>query len=365
MLRHAHHAATAPKASSNLHAAPGSQLLRGKVDARRSTTATTQHQQRSSTAASSSSSSSSDAGAAPYRRLMFLPDGRWFMATTSSGDDGDEPILGDSWVMRSGGALAATAWGATIPGLVPLRPQATGVVPFGAAAEDGSSYSADGARVVVLPVVAARARGGRAVAALPETTCTGIVPFKAMLDDCGPPPPELPELDGRTCTAIVPVAVGCDADSLDEDDDAVDALLGGRLRRRWQQQPGGQGLGAVYETFNDASKNPRRTAKIRFSCKRCGATTIKPVNPHAWATGTVFAKCGGCQVTHKLIDNLKLFHELNGPVFNEAPPPPGADKGDATPGACDNGLPDVGGGAPPLRLRLPSELPWPPHNNLN
>lgn len=36
--------------------------------------------------------------------------------------------------------------------------------------------------------------------------------------------------------------------------------------------------------------------QIKFKCKRCGATTIKPVNPHAWATGTVFAKCGCCQV---------------------------------------------------------------------
>jgi ribosomal protein S27E len=30
--------------------------------------------------------------------------------------------------------------------------------------------------------------------------------------------------------------------------------------------------------------------QIKFKCKRCGATTIKPVNPHAWTSGTVFAK---------------------------------------------------------------------------
>jgi hypothetical protein len=36
--------------------------------------------------------------------------------------------------------------------------------------------------------------------------------------------------------------------------------------------------------------------QIKFKCKRCGATTIKPINPHAWASGSVFAKCGCCQV---------------------------------------------------------------------
>jgi hypothetical protein len=63
------------------------------------------------------------------------------------------------------------------------------------------------------------------------------------------------------------------------------------------------------------STSPRRTARIRFTCRRCGATTQRPVNPHAWRRGTVFATCGGCGVTHKLVDNLNLFHELSGPVF--------------------------------------------------
>lgn len=35
----------------------------------------------------------------------------------------------------------------------------------------------------------------------------------------------------------------------------------------------------------------------------------------------MFARCGKCHVTHKLIDNLKLFHEMSGPVF-ETPAPP-------------------------------------------
>ena len=56
--------------------------------------------------------------------------------------------------------------------------------------------------------------------------------------------------------------------------------------------------------------------QVRYTCKLCGTTTTKAVNPHAWATGTVFGRCDGCQVIHKLTDNLELFHELSGSVIN-------------------------------------------------
>jgi hypothetical protein len=62
--------------------------------------------------------------------------------------------------------------------------------------------------------------------------------------------------------------------------------------------------------------------QIKFTCRICEGVNIKPINPHAWKTGSVFARCSGCNITHKLIDNLKLFHELNGPVFS--PPVPEA-----------------------------------------
>lgn len=51
---------------------------------------------------------------------------------------------------------------------------------------------------------------------------------------------------------------------------------------------GAAASGPVYEETHNGS--PRRTAKIQFTCNLCGATNIKPVNPHAWRTGTVFAK---------------------------------------------------------------------------
>jgi hypothetical protein len=40
---------------------------------------------------------------------------------------------------------------------------------------------------------------------------------------------------------------------------------------------------------------------VKFTCNLCGETTVKRVNPHAWANGTVFAECSGCRVKHKLI----------------------------------------------------------------
>ena len=46
---------------------------------------------------------------------------------------------------------------------------------------------------------------------------------------------------------------------------------------------------------------------------------MKAVNPHAWATGTVFGRCDGCHVIHKLTDNLELFHEMSGSVMGTPP----------------------------------------------
>lgn len=67
------------------------------------------------------------------------------------------------------------------------------------------------------------------------------------------------------------------------------------------------------------SSSPRRTMKIRFTCNACGFRTARAINPNAYATGTVFVQCEGCQVHHKLVDNLKLYHEMQGQVYT--PPP--------------------------------------------
>ncbi|KAK9808502.1 hypothetical protein WJX73_002082 [Symbiochloris irregularis] len=69
-----------------------------------------------------------------------------------------------------------------------------------------------------------------------------------------------------------------------------------------------------------ARDHPRRKQRVRFTCNLCGEVNTKPVNPHAWNEGAVFARCEGCQVIHKLTDNLKLFHELKGPIYNTLTP---------------------------------------------
>lgn len=63
------------------------------------------------------------------------------------------------------------------------------------------------------------------------------------------------------------------------------------------------------------TRHPRRTKRIHFTCRLCGEKNDKAINPHAWATGSVFARCDGCSVVHKLKDNLKIFSEMAGPIF--------------------------------------------------
>jgi len=88
-------------------------------------------------------------------------------------------------------------------------------------------------------------------------------------------------------------------------------------------EPNTRCTGIVYTGSNESSlqqaegvgKHPRRTRRMRFTCNLCGETNEKEVNPRAWTTGSVFARCSGCEAVHKLKDNLKIFHELKGPVF--------------------------------------------------
>jgi hypothetical protein len=69
------------------------------------------------------------------------------------------------------------------------------------------------------------------------------------------------------------------------------------------------------ETEQVYTKHERRTKAVRYTCKLCGTTSLKAVNPHAWTVGSVFGRCDGCGVVHKIIDNLNIFHEMKGDVF--------------------------------------------------
>ncbi|EPS65916.1 hypothetical protein M569_08860, partial [Genlisea aurea] len=58
------------------------------------------------------------------------------------------------------------------------------------------------------------------------------------------------------------------------------------------------------------TKSPRRRMRVAFTCNVCGQRTTRAINPHAYTDGTVFVQCCGCNIYHKLVDNLNLFHEM-------------------------------------------------------
>lgn len=60
----------------------------------------------------------------------------------------------------------------------------------------------------------------------------------------------------------------------------------------------------------DHDPSPRRTSRLHFTCNICGHRNEKLVNPRAWHEGTVFARCDGCSIVHKLKDNLNLIDEI-------------------------------------------------------
>ncbi|KAJ9186395.1 hypothetical protein P3X46_001972 [Hevea brasiliensis] len=67
------------------------------------------------------------------------------------------------------------------------------------------------------------------------------------------------------------------------------------------------------------TKSPRRRMRVAFTCNVCGQRTTRAINPHAYTDGTVFVQCCGCNIFHKLVDNLNLFHEMKcyvNPSFN-------------------------------------------------
>jgi len=71
------------------------------------------------------------------------------------------------------------------------------------------------------------------------------------------------------------------------------------------------------------TKSPRRRMRVAFTCNVCGQRTTRAINPHAYTDGTVFVQCCGCNIFHKLVDNLNLFHEMKcyvNPSFNYRDP---------------------------------------------
>eukprot|EP00270_Netrium_digitus_P016841 TRINITY_DN609_c0_g1_i1.p1 TRINITY_DN609_c0_g1~~TRINITY_DN609_c0_g1_i1.p1 ORF type:complete len:255 (-),score=35.20 TRINITY_DN609_c0_g1_i1:263-988(-) len=73
-----------------------------------------------------------------------------------------------------------------------------------------------------------------------------------------------------------------------------------------------------------SAKSRRRCMRVEFTCNKCGERTMRMINPHAYTEGTVFVQCRGCDIFHKLVDNLGLFHELQGPIYTASNMPPGS-----------------------------------------
>ncbi|KAG8377998.1 hypothetical protein BUALT_Bualt08G0092200 [Buddleja alternifolia] len=75
------------------------------------------------------------------------------------------------------------------------------------------------------------------------------------------------------------------------------------------------------------TKSPRRRMRVAFTCNVCGQRTTRAINPHAYTDGTVFVQCCGCNIFHKLVDNLNLFHEMKCYVNSSFNPNPNGDVG--------------------------------------
>ncbi|KAL3641040.1 hypothetical protein CASFOL_016008 [Castilleja foliolosa] len=70
------------------------------------------------------------------------------------------------------------------------------------------------------------------------------------------------------------------------------------------------------------TKSPRRRMRVAFTCNVCGQRTTRAINPHAYTDGTVFVQCCGCNIFHKLVDNLNLFDEMKCYVSSSFNPNP-------------------------------------------
>ncbi|KAK8916418.1 hypothetical protein KSP39_PZI022700 [Platanthera zijinensis] len=162
----------------------------------------------------------------------------------------------------------------------------------------------------------------------------------------GPPPSISPEIHGVSCrfckdlmlsaplhgedehdlhsdaenTAIVPFSQNYTFLSRLPKDEAMSLVLSAAVGKGWTTGSGMEGPTSPDSFSGDRpistfpwslfTKSPRRRMRVSFTCNICGQRTTRAINPHAYTDGTVFVQCCGCNVFHKLVDNLNLFHEM-------------------------------------------------------
>lgn len=89
------------------------------------------------------------------------------------------------------------------------------------------------------------------------------------------------------------------------------ALLALALRLPWRAQvslPLGcsQSTGPRASMLNRMTEGtkaaclPENPPQVQFTCNLCGTRNVKETNPHAWKSGSVFMRCDGCDVVHKM-----------------------------------------------------------------
>lgn len=143
-----------------------------------------------------------------------------------------------------------------------------------------------------------------------------ITKFSVLMDDATDVVLEIPEdavevlMDdedepaGSECTGIVWVG---SSDNASQQVWGDTNRLGGRV---WLTQHPPPAQPTNHRWSEDDDPSPRRTSRLHFTCNVCGHRNEKLVNPRAWHEGTVFARCDGCSVVHKLKDNLNLIDEI-------------------------------------------------------
>ncbi|VVB08317.1 unnamed protein product [Arabis nemorensis] len=102
-------------------------------------------------------------------------------------------------------------------------------------------------------------------------------------------------------------------------DEAMGLVLSAASVRGWTTGSGMEGPSLPAKSDKETvstfpwslfTKSPRRRMRVAFTCNVCGQRTTRAINAHAYTDGTVFVQCCGCNVFHKLVDNLNLFHEV-------------------------------------------------------
>ncbi|CAI7884047.1 unnamed protein product [Closterium sp. NIES-53] len=87
-------------------------------------------------------------------------------------------------------------------------------------------------------------------------------------------------------------------------EEALGVVISAAMGTGWKTMTGLEGPSAPVDPVDSVDSlgmpiispvSPRRTARVDFTCNKCGSRTRRAINPHAYREGTVFVQCQGCQ----------------------------------------------------------------------